>query len=262
MINFFRKTRKKMTDDNKPMKYMRYAIGEILLVVIGILVALSINNWNEQRKEIAQEQKILLQLKSDFKKNLKQLDEKISMRLDILQASTKLLGYIDNPKFVELDSIIFQLSFIITDPTFDPIKNNLIESGNLHLIRHDSLKLKLTNWSTDVYQLQEIELEYQKIRTEIIIPFSEKTGLSRNIINTLWKDGYTPKFALNKTASVKRKIGNTKKELNVSAILNNIELEGILADSFSWSHIGNIQSLTLKNRIIEILRLIDSEIKE
>ena len=51
MINFFRKTRKKMADDNKPMKYMRYAIGEIALVVIGILIALSINNWNEERKD-------------------------------------------------------------------------------------------------------------------------------------------------------------------------------------------------------------------
>jgi len=42
MINFFRKTRKKMADSNKPMKYMRYAIGEIALVVIGILIALQI----------------------------------------------------------------------------------------------------------------------------------------------------------------------------------------------------------------------------
>ena len=50
MINFFRKTRKKMADDNKPIKYMRYAIGEIVLVVIGILIAIQVNNWNEKRK--------------------------------------------------------------------------------------------------------------------------------------------------------------------------------------------------------------------
>ncbi len=46
MIPFFRKIRKKMADDNKPLKYMRYAIGEIVLVVIGILIALQINTWN------------------------------------------------------------------------------------------------------------------------------------------------------------------------------------------------------------------------
>ncbi len=51
MINFFRKTRKKLADDNKFLKYWRYAIGEILLVVIGILIALSINNWNENRQK-------------------------------------------------------------------------------------------------------------------------------------------------------------------------------------------------------------------
>ncbi len=58
MIPFFRKIRNlpagkagKMADDNKPLQYMRYAIGEIVLVVIGILIALQINNWNEQRKK-------------------------------------------------------------------------------------------------------------------------------------------------------------------------------------------------------------------
>jgi hypothetical protein len=51
MIPFFRKIRKKMADDNRPLKYMRYAIGEIVLVVIGILIALQINTWNEDRKK-------------------------------------------------------------------------------------------------------------------------------------------------------------------------------------------------------------------
>ncbi len=57
MIPLFRKIRKKMADDNKPMKYARYAIGEIILVVIGILIALQINNWNEERKRITGYQK-------------------------------------------------------------------------------------------------------------------------------------------------------------------------------------------------------------
>ena len=138
MLNFFRRIRRNLANQNKFVQYSRYAIGEIVLVVIGILIALQINNWNEQRKEIVQEQKILLQLKLDFNKNLEQLDEKISMRSDIIEASIKLLGFIDNPESIELDSIFFQLSFLITDPTFDPKKNNLIESGNLNLIRNDS----------------------------------------------------------------------------------------------------------------------------
>jgi hypothetical protein len=49
MINFYHKIRKQLADDNKPLKYARYAVGEIVLVVVGILIALSINNWNEER---------------------------------------------------------------------------------------------------------------------------------------------------------------------------------------------------------------------
>ena len=51
MINFFRRIRQKLANENQFLKYSRYAIGEIVLVVVGILIALSINNWNEQRKE-------------------------------------------------------------------------------------------------------------------------------------------------------------------------------------------------------------------
>ena len=67
MINFFRKIRKQLADDNKPIKYLRYAIGEILLVVVGILIALQINNWNEGRKEIIKEQAVLFNLVQSLK---------------------------------------------------------------------------------------------------------------------------------------------------------------------------------------------------
>ena len=59
MFKFFRKIRKKLADDNKPLKYMGYAIGEIVVVVVGILIALSINNWNEYRKERTKEKDAL-----------------------------------------------------------------------------------------------------------------------------------------------------------------------------------------------------------
>ena len=70
MIPFFRKIRKKMADDNKPLKYFRYAIGEIVLVVIGILIALQINNWNERRLLNIEEIKILKSLHKEFSDNL------------------------------------------------------------------------------------------------------------------------------------------------------------------------------------------------
>ena len=58
MINFFRKTRKKLADQNKFVQYSRYAIGEIVLVMIGILLALQVNNWNTNRTQKQKEQKL------------------------------------------------------------------------------------------------------------------------------------------------------------------------------------------------------------
>ncbi len=73
MIKFFRKIRQNLLSEGKTGKYFKYAIGEIILVVIGILIAVSINNWNEARKDKITEQKVLKTLKSDFKSNLTQL---------------------------------------------------------------------------------------------------------------------------------------------------------------------------------------------
>lgn len=93
MIKFFRNQprrlagiRQRLVTENKPalpagrfQKYVIYALGEIILVVIGILIALSINNWNEKQKDLAQEQSILKQLKGEYQNNLEQLDQKILM---------------------------------------------------------------------------------------------------------------------------------------------------------------------------------------
>ncbi|NNC35807.1 MAG: hypothetical protein HKO09_13100, partial [Croceitalea sp.] len=70
MIKFYRQIRYNLMETGKTGKYLKYAIGEIILVVIGILIALQINNWNEQRKDRIREQIILNNLKSDFTTNI------------------------------------------------------------------------------------------------------------------------------------------------------------------------------------------------
>ena len=77
MINFFRKIRKQLADDNKPLKYMRYAIGEILLVVIGILIALQVNNWNELRKKEQAEIQLYHKIIADLNTERNVIENKI-----------------------------------------------------------------------------------------------------------------------------------------------------------------------------------------
>lgn len=70
MIPFFRKKRYKLAENNQFLKYSRYALGEIVLVVIGILIALYINNWNEERKDAQFERKMLLEVKKTLEQDL------------------------------------------------------------------------------------------------------------------------------------------------------------------------------------------------
>tara|TARA_B100000497_G_C7596238_1_gene358459 strand:+ start:123 stop:848 length:726 start_codon:yes stop_codon:yes gene_type:complete len=70
MIKFFRKIRQKLLSEGKNGKYLKYAIGEILLVIIGILIALQINNWNEWEKDRKKEQKILIQIENNVEESI------------------------------------------------------------------------------------------------------------------------------------------------------------------------------------------------
>lgn len=77
--------------ENKVSKYLLYAFGEIVLVVVGILIALSINNWNEERKRSSQEHKILLDLASDFKESKQRLVATLNMQIGVVQKSRALI---------------------------------------------------------------------------------------------------------------------------------------------------------------------------
>lgn len=75
MLRFFSKIRYKLAAENKPMKYTRYAIGEIILVVIGILIALSINNWNQNKKDTKELHSYLKSIKNNLRADLLGIQE-------------------------------------------------------------------------------------------------------------------------------------------------------------------------------------------
>jgi Family of unknown function (DUF6090) len=77
MIKFFRKIRQNMIKENKVSKYMLYAIGEIILVVIGILIALAVAEWNSNRRDIKTEHRLLSELKQGITKDVKSIKKKL-----------------------------------------------------------------------------------------------------------------------------------------------------------------------------------------
>jgi hypothetical protein len=141
MIPFFRKIRKKMADDNRPLKYARYAIGEIVLVVIGILIALQINTWNEERKTRVIETKTLKEIRSNLTFDLIELNSDIEIMDSITIAGEAVIDYLakyDQPS----DAFKYNVQVSRINPHFDPMHGgySLLNSKGLDIISNDSLR--------------------------------------------------------------------------------------------------------------------------
>ena len=101
MINFFRKIRKQLADDNKPLKYFRYAFGEVALIMIGIFMALQLNNWNENRKQEAQFKVTLEQLYSAMTYDALKFEEHIDITANQIESMDYFLNNPDSIPSVE-----------------------------------------------------------------------------------------------------------------------------------------------------------------
>jgi len=165
MINFFRRIRKKMADDNKPMKYARYAIGEILLVVIGILIALQINNWNEDLKTRNKELTYLESIKTDLLLNVEELNNFLGLRDSCVVSCNKILDYYEGE--LELDLVDFNfhsVNLMIWFPfnQHDNTYRELLNSGNLAIISDKNIKNGLQDMQVGFKSIAFVEGEMQQ----------------------------------------------------------------------------------------------------
>ena len=144
MIKFFRKIRQQMLSENKFSKYFLYAIGEIILVVIGILIALQINNWNEDRKDILKERKMLQDIRNDISKNIANIEEGIIYTKEGKQCNLNVLNYLEGKKEYA-ESMIKDFTYFTNywDPDFTEASFENLKNVGVNLIRDDSLRNRI-----------------------------------------------------------------------------------------------------------------------
>ena len=109
MIKFFRNIRQTLIMENKTSKYLKYAIGEIVLVVVGILIALQINNWNEQRKEDKMGLQFLKGIQSDLEKDIILIDSVLKVNKQCFSLISSIDSVFHKKKFMNLKSIVICL---------------------------------------------------------------------------------------------------------------------------------------------------------
>jgi len=233
-------------------RYLTYAIGEIVLVVIGILIALSINNWNETNKLEKEEQKLLISLNDDFKENNFRIQETIKKEEKVIKYSKELVKTIlSNNKHISPDSIgkmftngaqsWYRTEFVTG--TYDGI----LSSGNINILKNESLKKNLAQFTSEVKSGFEDHEESMFFMNEI-------NKLSAPFSHTLMRQQVYDDLNLVISDSLMHEASNE--------ILSNKIFLGLLIDKTIVENHRLIYQLKIQGYVKETLAIIESELKK
>ena len=146
MIKFFRNIRKSLLIENKTSKYLKYAIGEIVLVVLGILIALQINNWNEERQLDSQFLSILKTVREDLKTDTIIANRVIRQYDTVKKYSDKVLSQEFNVKSLDSCPLCTRLVTIYSPMFIQKKGYNLLQNFTDYTIKTDSLATKISQF--------------------------------------------------------------------------------------------------------------------
>jgi len=252
MIKFFRKFRQSMIQENKVIKYVLYAVGEIVLVVIGILIALNINNNNEANKTRDTELRYLGNIKNDLNLTINSLDDYMGIRTEQIAAANTVLDHHNGrpiSNFVEFNmqciSIYIWQRFNLSDNTFQ----ELVNSGNLALISNDSIKNLLLNLESKYKEMKDGEDHFR---------YDTENLLYKSVYAKLDMDPTVRNFYYQVTQGQQGEDVPLNKEL-FSGILNSLEHKNGMV--MAVAEFGNMLMRfgEMKAMALELIQLIDQE---
>ncbi len=255
MIRLFRKTRLQLVAKKKTRRYVKYAVGEVVLLVLGILIALQISNWNQHNLALEKEQAILKSLRNNFAYNLKEVRAINANTKVSYNASIGLLDLIKpeegNYTIQEVDSLI---GSVLNIYTYDPVTgtiDDILKSGHLGLIHNEELKNLISNWSGMVTDLN----KDIKITTDHLFgPLTNYLRLHSNMQNTP-----IPPALMEKTGLHREPHSSFPSDYNV--LMSSLEFENLI-DFHAVSLIYiSAEYVRIEAYLEQTLVLLDAEIE-
>lgn len=237
MIKFFRNIRQKLLIEGKTGNYLKYAIGEIVLVVIGILIALQINSWNQTRLDRIEEKNILAKLHDEFLENKTEVAKSTAIYKSAMNANSVLMNLIGSDEATlqkhNLDRLFYEslpsLQIVLSNNTV----KNIVSSGKLNIIKNTEVILLINQWEAHMVLLKEREKTLSDwINNQLIplisdyVPFKEMDAYG----NMPWS-------------------GKTKLKSDYYTLFQQLKFENIL-DNVLWYHNKNRLSLDIANDLI------------
>lgn len=255
MIKFFRHIRKTLISENNMGKYFKYAIGEIILVVVGILIALSINNWNEQRKTNNREQFLLSALEQEFIHNQKELQTVLHINRNNIERAGEFASIL-SPKETNLsDSEIAKYwdNAFRREAIFRPslgVLNEAINSGNLSIIKNTELRNILSSFSAELQQLRKQEETVFDFRLECYRSLRNFGNFRKILDNSMDTETWY-------------KLPSSPFENSNKVLLQSERFENDIVLFIGTSvYLENNFLIPLKEKMTTALNIIDSEIKK
>lgn len=165
MLPFFRKIRWRLATNNQFFKYSRYAIGEIVLVVIGILIALQINTWKEEQKSKRVEIVILTELKKNIDADIKEMDSTI-VNVNNRIKSTKIIlkSFSNNYSYHDSLNSHFGWAMVYDDMFFHTGAYESLKSSGSQLINDEALRFEISNYYD--YSINSLKSGLREIRDD------------------------------------------------------------------------------------------------
>jgi len=252
MIGILKNLRKNLFKGNKVSRYLLYALGEIILIVLGILLALGINNWSEDTKLVNKEQFYLSGLKDEFETSKARLEVLIDVNRSNYQNAEAIANFISSqnvPEEAELSMLLYKaFSYDVVYNPNNALLDEILNSGGFKTISNPELRKHLTSWQSRV----------QRINSQERALIGERD----NVINVFRKEGSIRTVFIKAGISEEINLSSSGDLLSNSVILSSKEFENnlllfILTSVSTEKH----HYIPLMEEIDKILKLIESDLK-
>ena len=259
MLRIFRQLRQGTSPNSRPRSYLLYALGEIVLVMIGILLALEVNNWNEDRKERKIEVETLKDLRVEFGENLADAERVLAGNLGIYQAMVYFQKIIrgEAQDAVRTDSLLYATFDWFGGIVKPGASNNLINSGNLNLISNRELRKLLTLWPGIIDELDDDEQLAKAYSQQEIVPY---LALHYPMSNLEWADQGVALYRPDEGSQSLEMYLPDPIPFDAGQLLQDPVFQNHLAVKKMYARHNAMECQKLVNACREILSLIDEEL--
>lgn len=237
MLKFFRHIRQNLIMENKTSKYLKYAVGEILLVVIGILIALQLNNWNSDRKRGDQELALLVEMRQNLERDLNDCRSNIRANRRWQRSQGIVLDHLEQRTPFH-DSLRFHYGNIFgaTQLTANSSAYDNLKSIGFDLIRNDSLRRSITELYAERYRF----LLTTEVETDMRMQLRDMGPqiYHKLVMDTVWKSAYP---------------------IDLEALMDDNGFKGTLRMNYWMRSFMISQYEGIETRILKLIAMIDRE---